>query len=176
MNRIYILLVAIVLNSCEGSSSADKTTSETKTEEAAETWSYGEYTDQMNGDKKYYATCVSTNTLEFEFPYAGGSTFELAIRHHEGKGSDVRLEVSKGQFMPSIMNSEYVRVKFDDGEAAKFSYSGTDDGSATIIFLNNEKKFINKLKTAKKLMIEAPFYQAGRQIIQFDVEGLKWDY
>lgn len=44
-----------------------------------------------------------------------------------------------------------------------------------VIFLNNSKKFINNLKKSKKVMIEATFFDAGSKVIEFDVEGLKWE-
>lgn len=137
-------------------------------------WTYQETTDEMSGDKSYFASCTSTNKLEFEFPYGGGSTFTLAIRNNK-KSNNVYLSVDKGQFKTSIMNSESCRVKFDDGQPVNFSFVSSDDGSTDIIFFNSESKFISKLKKAKKVKIEAPFFNAGRQIIQFDVDGLKWD-
>ncbi len=177
-----IVLLIIIANlggndenskSTTGSNSTSETTTE-KANEVKSNWEYSEDADKMTNEKRFFASCVSTNKIEFEFPYDGGSSFTLTLRNM-GKGNEIVLQVSKGQFMPGIMSSEYCRVKFDDGETVKYTYNSAADGSADVIFLNNSSKFLTNLKTAKKLMIEAPFFNAGRQIINFDVEGLTWD-
>lgn len=152
--------------------SEENTTNEIK--EVKSNWQYSEDADKMTNDKRYFASSVSTNEIEFEFPYNGGSNFTLTIRNM-GKGNEIVLQVSKGQFMSGIMSSEYCRVKFDDGETVKYTYNSAADGSSDVIFFDKSTKFLANLKTAKKLMIEAPFYDAGRQVINFDIEGLTWD-
>lgn len=158
------------------STSGEATKSESTVKETPEVksnWSYTEDEDKMTSEKRYFASCVSTNEIEFEFPYDGGSHFTLKVRNM-GKGNDIVLQVSKGQFMPGIGSTEYCRVKFDDGETVNYTYGSAADGSADVIFLENSSKFLGKLKTAKKLMIEAPFYDAGRKVIESNVEGLTW--
>lgn len=183
---LIILVIIANLGSKENSASstssektADSTTntvaaSENSTDEVQQIWQYSEDEDKMTHEKRYFASCVSNNEIEFEFPYDGGSNFTLTLRNM-GKGNEIILEVSKGQFMPGIMSGEYCRVKFDEGETVKYTYNSAEDGSADIIFFDNSPKFLLNLKKAKKLMIEAPFYNAGRQVIYFDVEGLNWN-
>ena len=158
-------------NQVSNENNLDKTA---KSIEVESNWSYSTDEDKMSGDKRFFATAHSTNEIEFEFPYNGGSTFKLVVRNM-GKGNEVLMTVSEGQFMTSIMSSEKCRIKFDDGKAMNFSFNSADDASMDVIFFNSSNKFITKLKRAKKLMIEAPFYDAGRQIIYFDIEGLNWD-
>lgn len=155
--------------------SQEKNSEESNTKEVKEkqNWQYSEEKDKMSGKTNYFAFSTSTNKLEFEFPYQGGSTFTLVIRNM-GQGNNVMLGVSKGQFMGSIMGSQYLRVKFDDEQPVNYPYNSPQDASSTSIFLTNEATFISKLKKAKKLMIEAPFFNAGRQIIYFNVDGFKW--
>lgn len=154
----------------------DKTgTTENATENAkVENWKYSEDADKMEGTKQFYATNTSTNEIEFEFPYDGGSTFDILVRNL-GKENEVVLTVSKGQFMTSIGGNEQLKVKFDDEKSVNFSYNSADDASMDVIFLNNSAKFLKKLKTAKKVMIECTFFNAGSKVIEFNVEGLKWD-
>lgn len=161
--------------STETTTNSQTTTSTDTSEEPEEieNWSYSEQEDEMSGNKMYFATTRSTNRLDFEFPYNGGSYFDLIIRNM-GKGNEVILKVSKGQFMTSISSSENVRVKFDDGELGNYSFNSAADGSSDVIFLNNSDWFIKQLKKANKLKIEAPFFNEGRQVIKFDVEGLEW--
>ena len=158
--------------------STSEESQETKTEMKSEPepespWSYQTTEDEMTGAKRYFASVYSTNQLQFDFPYSGGSTAQLIVRNMKGK-NNVLLKIDKGQFITSLGNDEHVRVKFDEGDVKNYSYSSADDGSSDIIFINYSSQFINQLKQADKLMIEAPFYDAGRQVIKFDVSGLEW--
>lgn len=91
-----------------------------------------------------------------------------------GKETDALITISKGQFMTSISGDEFLRVKFDDEQPINFSFTSAANGSSEVIFITSTNKFLTKLKTAKKVMVEAPFYDAGRQIGEFSVEGLEW--
>lgn len=142
--------------------------------EVKHVWTYETSKDEMTGKEIYFAATTSLNTLEFEFPYQGGTTFYLYVRNMKGQ-NDVLLTLTKGQFMGSIMSSEYCRIKFDDGTVANYTFNSPDDGSSDKIFFDNPGRLISNLKKAKKLMIEAPFFNEGRQVIYFDVEGLKWN-
>jgi hypothetical protein len=172
---IALFLIFAVASSDDNKSSSSTTEkSESSKNEKRPNWTYSEDVDKMEGTKRYYASCVSTNEIEFEFPYNGGSYFTLTIRNM-GKGNEIILQVSKGQFMTSIMSSETCKVKFDDEKPVNFSYNSSADGSHDIIFLENSQKLLNKLKTAKKLMVETQFFNAGSQVIEFDVDGLNWN-
>jgi hypothetical protein len=139
-----------------------------------EVWSYSENVDKMTNQKKYYAEVISTNKIEFEFPYNGGSTFTIQIRN-SGNGNEASLRVSKGQFLPSIMNENTVKIKFDNNAAYDLNYGSEKTGKSDVIFLAMSDQFIQQMKTAKKLMIECEFFNEGKKIIDFDVEGLKWE-
>lgn len=180
---LAVLVILYIIGTINGggdkespSTSGEVTKSESTVKETPEVksnWSYSEDEDKMTNEKRYFASCISTNEIEFEFPYNGGSYFTLTVRNM-GKGNEIVLQVSKGQFMSGIGSTEYCRVKFDDGETTNYTYSSAADGSADVIFLENPSKFLDKLKTAKKLTIEAPFFQEGRRVIEFNVEGLTW--
>jgi hypothetical protein len=135
-------------------------------------WEYKESEDKMDNSKSYFATVTSTNEINFSFPYDGGSSFDLTVRNKK-KQNEVILIVSKGQFSGS---SKTCRVKYDDESVVNYDYEGTSDYNSNVIFFNNPKKFITSLKKAKKLMIECPFFQEGRKVIEFDdVQGLEWN-
>lgn len=142
--------------------------------ETSSNWDYSEQVDKMSDEKKYYATCTSTNTIDFDFPYNGGSSFYLTVRKQDGQ-QGVVLSVSKGQFIGGVGFDGSIKVKFDDSTPVKYGFSAPADGSADVIFINDEKRFISKLKKAEKLMIEAQFFQAGNKVIEFDVAGLEWN-
>ncbi|TCN63697.1 hypothetical protein [Acetobacteroides hydrogenigenes] len=138
-------------------------------------WNYSQEFDEMNSSTSYFAWSESTNTLDFQFPYEGGSSFTLTVRKN-ASGTNVYLKVSKGQFMTSVMGEESLRIKFDEEKPQSFSYSSAADGSSDIIFINSESRLINKLKTAKKIIIETTFYNEGKQKVYFNVEGLDWKH
>ena len=133
-------------------------------------WEYNEKEDPMTSKKDFFATLPSTNTIEFEFPYNGGSKFYLNVRK---KGQiDIFLNSDKCQFS----TRKSIKVRFDDEKPMTFSFNEPSDGSSNIIFINSEKLFLEKLKKSKKLLIEAEFYNEGLRIIEFYSEGLKWNH
>ncbi len=157
----------------EASSGSDKSET-TQQSEIVQNWKYQDEEDKMTGTIHHLATCESTNILNFKFPYEGGSTCKLIIQK-VGDDSAVLLYVSKGQFSPSILSDEYCRVKFDEDKTVNYTYNDpSNDASVEYIIFDNPIRFINKLKNTKKLLIEAPFFQEGRQIIEFNTEGLNW--
>lgn len=184
---VGVLFVLIIIGLVAGDHKNDKPSSSATSEIASEShtepavatqlntsnWTYSEDEDEMSGEKRYFASCISSTIVSFDFPYDGGSTFTLTVRNL-GRGNDVLIRVSKGQFMSSIGSSESLRVKFDDEKPVRFSYSSASDGSSDVLFINNSSKFISHLKKAKKLMLEVEFYQEGYKILNFDVEGLDW--
>jgi hypothetical protein len=142
--------------------------------EVVDNWNYSEDKDEMTGKKTYFAMCYSENKVFFEFPYDGGSSFTLGVRKSPS-GTDVYLSVSKGQFLTSYDGSS-MRVKFDDEPPVTYTYNGTSDGSSDVIFIGSKSRFISKLRKAKRVSLEPEFYQAGKQIVKFNVEGLKWQH
>ena len=138
-------------------------------------WQYSEGEDRMSGDKSFYAQTSSSNEVDFEFPYHGGSTLSLTVRNSKGR-NEVLVRISSGQFMTSISGDEHIRIKVDDNQPKNYSYNGAADGSTDVIFVNSANRFIADLKGASELMVEAPFYNEGRQIFDFEVDSLNWDY
>lgn len=171
---LFILLAIGSSDPENESQSSEASTSVESINVSKETWRYSEGEDEMTGDKRYFAVTTSTNKINFEFPYDGGSTFKLTVRNMDNK-NEVLLSVDKGQFITNVMDNQHLRVKFDDGQPTEYSYNSPADGSSDLIFLSPSKKFIEKVKSSTKLMIEAPFFDQGRQVIYFDVEDLEWD-
>lgn len=137
-------------------------------------WEYDSKDDEMTNSKSYFATILSDNGEVFAFPYdeEGGSHLMVTVRQTKRNGTDVILGISKGQF-----NGQYVSVKFDDNAAKKYKAYSADDGSLDVLFIDNDKDFIAKAKTAKTIKIEAEFYQEGNRVFTFTADKpLKWDY
>lgn len=143
-----------------------------KPEEASSKWTFTEEEDKMTSKKSYFATIDANEELQFDFPYDGGSTASLLIRNKRGE-NNVMLQVSKGQFVAGV-DGATLKIRMDNGPAQAYSASEASDGSSNVLFIESANKFIKKLKTAKKVLIEAEFYDAGNRVMEFDVDGFKW--
>jgi len=135
-------------------------------------WSYATDRDEMRGTVSVFANVYSENKLNLGFPYDAEEA-RLSLRKRPSDGTSVMLH-APGQFLCNTYNDETVSVKFDDGPIMQFTCSEPSDSSTGLLFINSEKRFIEKLKTSKRVIIEAPMFQAGRQQMTFNVEGLNW--
>lgn len=135
-------------------------------------WTYSDSKDEMTEKEIRYAFLDANNEFEFGFPYEGGSKLKIMLRRTGGTKNEVMLQISKGQFMGNY-NSD-VKVKFDAGPLKTFSFSEPGDATSNIIFLNSEQSFISQLKKSKHVKIQAPYYQEGQKVAEFDTEGLEW--
>lgn len=141
-------------------------------------WRYKETKDEMRNKTSYFASKTSDNTIELSFPYQGGSSITLMLRKHSEYGNDVMFTLSKGQFSCRIDGCN-ISVKFDDGNIEKYAVSEAESGSNDVLFLSGRKsmnKFMGKLKSAKKMVVEFPIYDYGRAQFTFDTQGLEWKH
>ncbi|WP_297334539.1 hypothetical protein [Flavobacterium sp.] len=142
----------------------------------ASKWNYSDEKDKMSGETKYFAFIDADQLLNFEFPYDGGSTASLQIRNEE-KSTDVMFLISKGQIVTgNAIDGGTTRVKFDDEKPMMVNVSYPSDHSTDVIFLSPTKKIVDKMKTAKKFLIEVEFYDEGIRQIEFDVDKLEWNH
>lgn len=141
------------------------------TETNSSKWTYSENEDKMTSKKTYFAMIDSPTDLNFSFPYEGSSA-GITLRKKRGD-TDIILQVTKGQFVTPY-DGTTIRARFDEEPAGTYSCSEPSDHSSNVLFIQNENKFITKLKKHKKLIIEAEFYHEGLKQIEFDISGLKW--
>lgn len=135
-------------------------------------WQYSEGEDKMSNQATHYATVVSSNTVNFGFPYNGEQHAILMLRKRRGS-NDVILAIEKGQFLCGITGCS-VSVRFDDKPVRQFSAAEASDHSTTKLFINNERLFIAEAKKAMTIRIQAVIYQNGSPVFEFDTSGLKW--
>lgn len=155
-----------------GSASAAKETPPEKPV-AASNWRYDSDVDKMRGNTTYYADATSLNSANFQFPYQGESHLHIILRN-KGEGNDVMFSIDKGQFHCSYDGCE-ISVKFDNEAIKTYTVNEADAGKNDVVFLaSGEDAFIKKLKTSKKVIIEAPFFQEPRTQFDFDTAGLEW--
>jgi len=184
--KIFLIIIALfafgkIIGNMGGSGTSNESATKTAInsnstikEAPTEIWFYDESQDEMGRGTIKSATTKSINTLSFDFPYSGPQHGTLHLRRHPRYGKDVILAIERGQFLTGIDGCKVV-VRFDDGKPQAFWGNGAADHSTTHIFISNYSKFLNNLVKAKKVRIESPFYQEGNQVLEFYVDGLKWE-
>lgn len=132
-------------------------------------WYYKQSDDSMSKGKVYLAQLRSVNTVEFKFPYQGQQNASLRLRTHPRHGKDVIFLIEKGQILTSLTGSSKALIRFDDGTAEKFAYSGSSDHDSTYIFIKDYQRFVKKMLKAKKVKISVDIYQEGSPVFEFNV-------
>ncbi|WP_426484278.1 hypothetical protein [Flavobacterium sp. 2] len=134
-------------------------------------WEYHQSIDKMTSKSIKFAQIISNESLNLEFPYDGNNYGHLTLRKNDH--TDIYLSIDKGQISGGYDNN-FIKVRFDDEKPIKFSYSEPQDNSSDLIFIDNEIKFLSKLKKSKKILISLPLYREGNQILEFNTIDLKW--
>ena len=134
-------------------------------------WEYKSKKSEMTDEVSKFAWTISKNKLNFSFPYSGGAEGRLVLRY-VGDDPAVIVEIRKGQFI--CHSGCTVLIRFDDQAAERWDASGPKDASSTMIFLENETELMKRLLHAKRLRVQATFYNEGEQVLDFNLVGLKW--
>jgi len=135
------------------------------------TWRYKTSTDKLSNKNINRAIVKSLTSLRLKFPYKGIQWMRLEIRKHPRWNTDVMLYVEKGQ-----MIGDTIIVRFDDGKPLTYRVSKSADLSSDTFFIHKDyqKKFIQRLKKAKKIFVSVGFYHNGEIVSEFNTKGLKW--
>lgn len=136
-------------------------------------WLY-EKTVDKEGHPVHKASTISPTLLNFDFPYAGGSTATLTIRKRDS-GTHAYIQVSRGQFNRSFQGGK-ARIRFDENPAITYGVSAAENGSANIIFFDQEQVLINKMKRARSMVVDIEFAGQGNRQIEFRTAGLTWNH
>lgn len=179
---IILTVLLAMFGGSKESNSNNKTnqlsdSSEAKADELVkkENWQNTTSNDEMRGTKSMSTATISTNQVNFAFPYGGGSNLVLNVRNNN-KTKDVIIVISKGQFICGSLDGCPVSFKFDNDPVQTITMIGSDSHDSDILFINSQKtanRVIQKLKTSKRLIIEPKFYQEGSKQFTFDVSGFK---
>jgi len=134
-------------------------------------WEYRDNIDRMSGETTKRASLDSDNKTFLRYPYDSAKSTIRLIENKE-IGTILGISISDG-LMGEVKDYGKLRVKFDDELAMSISGKYTKNS-----FLINDNAtrdtFIEKLKNAKKVLIEIHIYNNGNSIFEFSPYGLEW--
>ncbi len=133
-------------------------------------WTYGEDKDAMRGTSTKFAQTPSDE----KFQNALGlneQTTTLSVEK-PAKGYEVAIINPNLQFTCNSITDKQISVKFDDGPVEHFGCTGSVGDTFGTAYFNAGPRIVAKLKTAKKVMIEAEVFQRGNIQMTFNVAGL----
>ena len=136
-------------------------------------WEYENQTDAMGRGGIKTASVTSIQPFTLNFPYKGEQYATLLIRKHPKYGNDVILTIERGQLICDYDDCA-ITVRFDNNKPMRFTANKPADHSTTHFFLEGFSRFVSSAKKAKRLQVEAVFFQQGGRILEFDITGLKW--
>jgi hypothetical protein len=137
---------------------------------SASSWTYGEDKDAMRGTSTKYAQTPSDEKFQNALGLNEQNT-TLSVEKR-AKGYDVAIINPNLQFTCNSITDTQVSVKFDDGAVARFGCTGSVGDKFGVAYINPGPRVAAKLKTAKKVMIEAEVFQHGNVQMTFNVAGL----
>lgn len=145
---------------------------ETAEQAALSEWKYETEKDEMSERTNRYASKRSSNMVELDFPYEGGTYGTIMIRN-SGNGDEAIFSINQGQINTTYEQGSF-EVRFDDDPSEQYTISEASDGSSTIRFINKSKKFIERLKKSKECKIKVEFFNNGSFVFKFDTKNLNW--
>ena len=137
-------------------------------------WEYGSAKDEMRGSISKWATLDSPTDLNLSSPYDGANNAHIQT----SETGELILEVTKGQFICHTDGT--VSLKFDNGPIYQYPCQEAGNGNSNTIYVNTAyspeagqpQTAVAGILRAKRMMIEAEFYQDGPKQIVFNVAGL----
>jgi len=170
------ILSAIFTNKKADSKVAVTTQGDLKESIPVSNWEYSSDIDKMTSDTVFDASLPAKEELQLQFPYNGGSVATVNVKKKGGENS-VFLYVTKGQLIAAnAMGNGTIKARFDNDKPEQYSVVGASDYSPNYVFINSESKFIAKMKKAKRLILEAEFFNDGSRQMEFNIEGLSWEH
>ena len=128
-------------------------------------WTYQNEKNEMDGKTRTWACTTSDDR--------GGA--QLCFRRI---GSELNAYVTLpdtaegGQFL-CYEDACRANIRIDDKAAYSVSGRESDSGNTRIMFLPAQQLLANVKKT-QTVMVEAPFFEQGKAVLHFNVQGLKF--
>jgi hypothetical protein len=148
--------------------------SNTANDDYNKSWIYTYQIDKMTSDTAYKADVMAKERLQFAFPYSEGGLANLFVSYSDSV-NNMGLHITNGQF-ESDNSIVIVEIRFDNEKPLNIKTDMKVFEHERVLFFRNANELIEKLKKAKKVLVEAPFYEEGTRIMEFNVSKLVWNY
>ena len=164
---------AMVLGNDSDTRIVDSIDNTTPPSSSGSSWNFEFEQDKMDNSKKIYARITSDNAVGLDYSSTDAT---ICVRYMKKYGYEALITLSSGQIFGNEYNEDnYILVKFDDGHAKKYYFDETSDGSSETVFIRKKSDFIAHCKKSKKIRIEIPIFDNGRQVFDFKVDKpLTW--
>lgn len=152
---------------------------------ASSNWRYFSKTDEMRETTRYNAAVESDNFVTKDG--TDTSKVTLALQYDGAAPPFIVLIINRAGAFECDLKHDTVNVKFDNGKITDFPCESPSEGAASVVISNIDEEhelvmkythskdpgttFVDQLKTAKRLIIEAPVSGAGDQEFIFNVQG-----
>lgn len=179
-----VLLVLPLLLGCNFSNHKKEKASESPNETI---WQYADRADNETGILSYFAAIKSVKAVEQDFPFEK-TTASLLIGKDEEE-TYLLFYIDNGQLLPRLNNettpsgsrvhdeSIPLIVSFDEEPPTEYLFLPPDDGDATTAILPHAEDFVEKLKHASTVSVEAPLNPTTLSpIFTFTTGGLTWKH
>ncbi|MBI5521064.1 MAG: hypothetical protein HY910_00450 [Desulfarculus sp.] len=133
-------------------------------------WKYLEELDVMSNKMISKAEMVSLNQVDFGAIAQGTQYGTLTIVSHPRYGNQITLSVNDGLFFAPPRQGRII-AKFDSGQGRAIPASWPSAMAPRTISISNYDWFIENLKTATNLSIEARGFQDVILTFSFNVKG-----
>lgn len=136
-------------------------------------WQYESKSDKLTGtlDK---ATLPAANSVQFPYPYAGGSTVSLVLRHRNGQ-TNAYLSTSKGIFTNSFQGGRS-QIRFDGGRPVTYALTAAANGSGNPIFFDADQQLIRQIRASKTMTVRVQCPGLSLDELRFNTAGLRWNH
>ena len=130
---------------------------------------YSSSGSSSSGSTKKRTTVSSTNYAD--------AYLTFTLQKNPGTNTDAYIKIAEGAFNPNYFNGQQkLHVRFDKDKADYFSTLGGKAHTGRILFITPTKKFLEKLKKAKTMLIEVEIVNNGSYVLEFDVHDLDWKH
>lgn len=167
-----VLIVLVTVLSRTANKNVGQATASPKIEKPGAQWVYDSAEDKMTGKPYHTARVATTNIINLNSPYSGPQHPTLTLRQHPRYGNHVILQLQAGQFMAGLHGVDLL-ARFDESQPVHFALGESGDNDSSVVFILNYAKFVTLTKKAKVVRLSTTVYEAGDQMFEFNVEGLK---
>jgi hypothetical protein len=143
-----------------------------KVTDAMKHWRYFDTTDAMTSEKQYDAFAYSKAPMDYK-PAYNTEAYASFFLYYNGSENYFSVRLDKGAFNTK---DDSCRVRFDNNKPAYYKVYFRGSEYYYIMGFYKKDTLISLLKKAKKMLIEVDIDKVGKRLLEFDVEGLKWNH